>query len=56
MTDKYIPGPAQFGIGDFTISHLTNGKLWINYKTGEGGEFSAAELEAVIYIFFWENF
>ena len=30
----------EFKLGDFEFTHLRNGKIWIRYKTGEGGEFN----------------
>lgn len=44
-----------FVLGDFKIAHTKKG-IWIRYKTGEGGEFNAEDLEAYVAKFFWENF
>ena len=46
-----------FPIGNMTIAHLKNGKVWLRYApTGEAGEFSAEDLAAVVERFFWEEF
>ena len=46
----------EFKLGDFEFTRLRNGNVWIRYKTGEGGEFNAEDLEAYVAQFFWENF
>lgn len=43
--------------GKFTIVELPDAdKIWIEYETGEGGEFSRAEFEKVIKDFYREKF
>lgn len=42
-------------IGKFKIYQYGNGDIWIDWD-GEGGEFSAADLEKVIDKFYGENF
>ena len=68
---KYFGGPVlkreggsyteepetPFTIGNLFIRHTPGSKVYIRYNpTGEGGEFSAEDLGAVLERFFWEEF
>ena len=43
-------------IGKYSITSLPNGKFWIETDGGEGMECSTVALEAVIALFYQENF
>lgn len=43
-------------IGEFTITQMPGGKVWIRHHTGEGGEFSEMALSDAIGKFYGENF
>lgn len=43
-------------IGEFILSHPSEGKIWIKCEDGEGGRFDAAELAEVIRQFYNEKF
>jgi hypothetical protein len=45
-----------FLLGKFTISEMDDGQVWIRNEDGEGGSFSAEDLEAAVEQFFWDNF
>ena len=43
-------------IGDYIIHHPSAGKIWINREDGEGGQFDAKKLEAILTKFWEEEF
>jgi len=54
---KYGEHPETIRIGDFRLTRMATGGIWIGEADGgEGGEFKEAAIEGVIAKFYAENF
>lgn len=54
MHDTLKPGTLK--IGEFTLCQQSEGKIWIQHDSGEGGEFSEAPLAEYLKKYYEENF
>lgn len=54
---KYGEHPETIRIGDFRLTRMATGGIWIGEADGgEGGEFKEAAIEGAIAKFYAENF
>lgn len=52
-----LPKEGPISIGEYTLSPgMAKGRVWIEHKSGEGGDFDPEKLEVVIKKFYTENF
>lgn len=47
---------GQIRIGRFILTEVDDEHIWISVEGGEGGQFSRAEFEKAVEVFYRENF
>ena len=62
MSNEIKRGDGMYGksprveVGGLTISDNGEGRIWIERRDGEGGEFLASDAEKVLHAFYDANF